>query len=115
MPLRDQRVLCALLNSYVANFLVRQRIGTHLSTAIVERLPVPRPGQASIAYVELARLSSRLEADPDDGDAAARVQARAARLYGLSADELSHVLDTFPLVPAERREAVLSAWRAGGE
>ena len=50
MPTKDQRVLCALLNSYIANFLVRQRIGTHLSAAIVERLPVPRPDRGSIAY-----------------------------------------------------------------
>jgi methylase of polypeptide subunit release factors len=112
MPATDQRVLCALLNSYVANFLVRQRIGTHLSAAIVERLPVPRPARGSIAYADLERLTCRLEADPDNVDAAARAQARAAALYGLTEDELSHVLDTFPLVPADRRAAVLSAWRA---
>ncbi len=112
MPTKDQRVLCALLNSYIANFLVRQRIGTHLSAAIVERLPVPRPDRGSIAYTDLERLACRLEANPDDDQAAASAQARAAALYGLAADELSHVLDTFPLVPASRRAAVLSAWQA---
>ena len=112
LPIKDQRVLCALLNSYIANFLVRQRIGTHLSTAIVERLPVPQPERGSNAYEELARLSVRLEADPEDVDAAAALHARAAQLYGLDADELSHVLDTFPLVPSQRRVAVLAAWRA---
>ena len=112
MPTKDQRVLCALLNSYIANFLVRQRIGTHLSAAIVERLPVPRPDRGSIAYADLERLACRLEADRDDDQAAASAQARAAALYGLTEDELSHVLDTFPLVPANRRAAVLSAWRA---
>ena len=109
-PIKDQRVLCALLNSYVANFLVRQRIGTHLSTAIVEQLPVPRPERGSIAYEDLARLSTHLEMDPEDRDAAAATHARAARLYGLDTDELCHVLDTFPLVPRDRRAAVLSAW-----
>jgi hypothetical protein len=112
MPVKDQRVLCALLNSYVANFLVRQRIGTHLSTAIVERLPVPRPERESTDYEELATLSRRLEAHPDDGDASAAAQARVARLYSLSATELAHVLETFPLVPPERRAAALVAWRA---
>lgn len=109
-PIKDQRVLCALLNSYVANFLVRQRIGTHLSTAIVEQLPVPRPERGSMAYEDLARLSTHLEMDPEDRDAAAATHARAARLYGLDTDELCHVLDTFPLVPRDRRAAVLSAW-----
>lgn len=37
----ERLFLCAVLNSYVANYLVRQRIGTHLSAAIVERIPVP--------------------------------------------------------------------------
>jgi hypothetical protein len=111
MPIADQRVLCVLLNSYVANFLVRQRIGTHLSTTIVERLPVPRPERESMVYEELASLCRRLEVNPDDGDAAAAAQARAARLYALSADELSHVLETFPLVRSDRRAAVFAAWR----
>ncbi|MGH9329792.1 MAG: hypothetical protein ACRD09_05060, partial [Vicinamibacterales bacterium] len=114
MGTADQQVLCALLNSYVTNFLVRQRIGTHLSAAIIERLPVPRPERGSIPYAELRKLSSRLAADPRNAEAAARVQARAAAVYSLSEDELSHVLDTFPLVPAERRAAVLTAWRALG-
>jgi N-6 DNA Methylase len=112
MATADQQVLCALLNSYVANFLVRQRIGTHLSAAIIERLPVPRPERGSIPYEDLRNLSCRLASDPANVDAAARVQARAAAVYGLSKDELAHVLETFPLVPADRRAAVLTAWRA---
>src|SRR5207245_1641470 len=30
-----QRVLCALLNSYVANYLIRMRVSTHVTTAIL--------------------------------------------------------------------------------
>jgi hypothetical protein len=63
-----------------------------------------------MAYEDLARLSTHLEMDPEDRDAAAASHARAARLYGLDTDELCHVLDTFPLVPRDRRAAVLSAW-----
>ena len=43
MPLDDQVVLCCLLNSFVANYLVRLWVTTHLGTTTVERLPVPRP------------------------------------------------------------------------
>ena len=32
-----------MLNSYVANYLVRQVMTTHLGSATVERLRVPRP------------------------------------------------------------------------
>ena len=43
MPVDDQVVLCCLLNSFVANYLVRLWVTTHLGTTTVERLPVPRP------------------------------------------------------------------------
>jgi len=43
MNIDDQVVLCCLLNSFVANYLVRLWVTTHLGTATVERLPVPRP------------------------------------------------------------------------
>jgi hypothetical protein len=111
MSAADQHVLCALLNSYVANFLVRQRIGTHLSAVIVERLPVPRPERGSILYEELRALASKLAIARADVTAAARLQARAAQAYDLSEEELLHVLDTFPLVPIAARDGVMAAWR----
>ena len=42
LPRTDQWMLCALLNSYVANFLVRLRVTSHVSLSIVQALPVPR-------------------------------------------------------------------------
>jgi hypothetical protein len=36
-----------------------------------------------------------------------RLQALAARAYKLSAEEFSHVLGTFPLVPERERAAAL--------
>ena len=44
-----QQFLCGILNSYVANYLVRMRVGTHVSAAIVARLPVPRPDRRGSA------------------------------------------------------------------
>ena len=41
LPLPSQRVLCALLNSYVANYLIRLRVNTHVTVSLVSRLPVP--------------------------------------------------------------------------
>jgi hypothetical protein len=111
LALDDQHVLCALLNSYVVNYLARQRIGTHLSAAIVERLPVPRPARGSLAHADLAQLAARLARRPDDAETAARLHARVASLYELDEAELTRILATFPLVPAEAREAALAAWR----
>ena len=37
-----QVFLCGVLNSYVANYLIRMRSRTHVTATIVSRLPVPR-------------------------------------------------------------------------
>ena len=42
LPLPSQHFLCGLFNSLVVNYLVRLRVTTHVTTTIVERLPVPR-------------------------------------------------------------------------
>ena len=44
-PLDDesQWYLCGMLNSFVANYLVRLRVSTHVSSGIIDRLPVPVP------------------------------------------------------------------------
>lgn len=54
----DQWCLLGLLNSLVANFLVRLQVTTHVTTTMMSRLPVPKPPTA-IAD-ELAALSRRL-------------------------------------------------------
>ena len=59
LPLDEQRVLCALLNSFVANFLVRLRVNTHVTVALITRLPLPlvRRGHAGFEHLErLARM-----------------------------------------------------------
>jgi len=40
----------------------------------------------------------------------ARLQAAAARLYGLDAEAFAHVLSTFPLVDEDVREASMDAF-----
>src|SRR4029079_3919391 len=41
LTLAEQQVLCALLNSFVANYLVRLRVTTHVTVALVSKLFVP--------------------------------------------------------------------------
>ena len=53
----EQAFLCGVFNSFVANFLVRLRVGTHVTTSIIARLPVPRPPRDSAAFREIAALS----------------------------------------------------------
>jgi N-6 DNA Methylase/Eco57I restriction-modification methylase len=101
-----QQFLCGILNSYVADYLVRMRVGTHVSAAIVARLPVPRPDRRDPLFVVVAD-AARLLAAGWNGGTFARLNAAAARLYGLTVPEFSHVVATFPLAdPHERALAV---------
>ena len=107
----DAWCLVGLLNSLMANYLVRLQMSTHVTAALMARLPVPRPKPGSSDAREMAALSERLSRTTLEGDvdAYARLNALAARLYGLSADEYRHIVSTFPLLPEEVRSAMLSA------
>jgi hypothetical protein len=106
LPGRAHHFLCGLFNSFVVNYLVRLRVTTHVTTATIERLPIPTELSASGAFAEISALARLLARRRDDA-AFARLNARVARLYQLSAAEFDHILDTFPLIPiAQRREAL---------
>ena len=103
-----QHFLCGLFNSFVVNYLVRLRVTTHVTTTIVERLPIPTLDEAAHA-AEIVRIAEmlgrvRLKADPTDF---ARLNALVAELYQLDGREFAHILATFPLVPLAERDAAL--------
>ena len=114
LAMDDQLVLCALFNSYPANFLVRLRVSTHVSLAVMNALPVPRPHAGTRVYAGLLRCARVLAADPAHLSAAADMHALAARAYGLTNEEFAHVLSSFPRVPAEERQHALKSpmWTA---
>ncbi|HEX5107219.1 MAG TPA: N-6 DNA methylase [Vicinamibacterales bacterium] len=106
----EQHVLCALLNSFVANYLIRLRVNTHVTATLMARLPVPflratdpRFAQLSSLARALARAGLRVDEMPEYTE----LQAVIAQLYRVSAAEFEHVLSTFPLVnEALRMEAL---------
>jgi hypothetical protein len=107
----DQHFLCGLFNSFVVNYLVRSRVTTHVTTAVLAQLAIPTRDQAPGAHRQIAALS-RLLARKRDPIALARLQARVAEVYQLSTAEFEHVLSTFPLVPEEERRAALRIFAA---
>jgi hypothetical protein len=104
-PLGEEGQYCllALLNSLVANYLVRLQVTTHVTCALMTRLPVPRPHSKSAEFTELAALARSLAQTGVAGHEAtyARLNAVAARLYGLTRHQYEHILSTFPLLPTE--------------
>lgn len=105
-------VLLGLLNSLVANYLVRLRVSTHVTTAIAHALPVPRPARDSRAFRALVVCGERLMETGIAGDpeSYATLNALAASLYGLDEGEFAHVVRTYPLIEEAVRNACLAAF-----
>jgi hypothetical protein len=116
MDVRRQHMLCALLNSFVIDFVARLLAGGHLTTALVESLPAPR-WQGRRADRQIARLAARAARGITSSDSAeaiasrGRLQAMAAHCFDLDAVELQTVLDAFPLVSDEEKAATWEAFR----
>jgi hypothetical protein len=109
-----QVFLCGILNSYVANYLIRMRVSTHVTASIVSRLPVPRPARSDPRFAGVVRAARAL-ASEDDADQLAGLNAAVASLYGLTTGDFEHVVGTFPLIPlAERSLALRRFARDGG-
>jgi hypothetical protein len=109
LPSRHQHFLCGLFNSFVVNYLVRLRVTTHVTTATVEQLPIPTTEASPAAARDIAVLA-RLLAHRPNAAAFARLNARVAELYQLSAAEFELILETFPLIAAQERARALRAF-----
>jgi hypothetical protein len=108
---RDEQVhwyLCGIFNSFVANYLIRLRGGTHVPASVIHQLPVPYPARESTPFTTLAKLS---RSAVEDASVRPEIQARAAVAYGLDEDDLVYVLATFPLVLEQERRAALHEFR----
>ncbi len=112
-PLDEESQWCllGLLNSLTANYLVRLRVMTHVTTALMSRLPVPRPATGSMRFEALVGLSRQLSLTgiSESEDDYARLNAIAAELYGLTSDQFEYLLGTFPLIATDVRERCLTA------
>lgn len=114
LPLDVQHVLCALLNSFVANYLIRLRVNTHVTVALVSRLPMPLVDPRHPAFATLAGLSRALgrgAAPVEQMPEYAEAQALCAMLYGISESAFEHILTTFPLIPAAVKARTLEIFR----
>lgn len=109
VSLRVQLYLCGVMNSLVADWFVRLYLGSHVTTGLVARLPVPRPPVTSPHRRAIVTLTHALMRQPADEGAAAELQARAAILYGVTAEQLAAVADTFARLPPTLRTGMLAA------
>ncbi|MHC5734356.1 Eco57I restriction-modification methylase domain-containing protein [Nostoc sp.] len=126
--------ICSLLNSFTCDFIIRQKVTSHCNMFYVYQLPVPRLTKndrnfndivqraaklicTTPEFDELAQevgLGSHQQGVTDETERAklcAELDGMVAHLYGLTEDEFSYILTTFPIVNATVKEAALSAYR----
>jgi hypothetical protein len=111
MPSDRQHLLCALMNSYVLNAVVRLLMGNHLTTSLVEHLPAPRP-RGTRRERRIAALARRISRGRGRSAHHALLQSEVAHLYGLDEAAFKRVLETFPLVPSSDRVAAFETFQA---
>jgi hypothetical protein len=116
LPLSHQRVLCALLNSFVANYLIRLRVNTHVTASLLSRLPVPVIDSSHPAFDRLDLLTQALATTRavERSEDYVELQSLVAQLYGLSAEDFEHVLSTFPLIAESTRKACFERFTLNG-
>jgi hypothetical protein len=106
-----QHFVCGMFNSFVANYLVRLRVTTHVTVSIIERLPLPMPPRSSREFRVIASNAALLAAGGGGLAEQVELQTAAAHLYGLDHDAFAHILSTFPLVDDGLRQASLAGMR----
>jgi len=139
----EQAFLCGLLNSFVVDWTIRQKVTTTLNYFYVYQLPIPRLTRESNAFGLISKrvgrltctdshfddLAESLKLSPPDHragvtDPAARAKLRAeidamvAHLYRLTEGEFAHILSTFSIVKEETKQAALAEFiriRESGE
>lgn len=132
---REQAYLCALLNSFVVDFVIKQRVTNNLNFFFLYQLPIPRLTEQDKEFAPIVERAAKLICttpefddlarevglgDHSHGvtDEAGRAQLRAeldgmiAHLYGLTEEEFAYILTTFPLVADSVKAAALVAYRA---
>ena len=126
--------MSAVMNSYIVDWSLRQRITTNLTFFFLYQLPFPRLTSSDPQFHPIVARAARLICTTPEFDdlarsaglrghqdgatiPAERAKLRAeldgliAHLYGLSEEEFAHILNTFPLVPEGVRLAARNAYR----
>jgi len=107
-----------MLNSLIANWFVRLYMGTHVTSALMARLPVPHPRALPdpMLVSRIARLATTLRHIPTEAleahDAYVALQVLAARAYALSVPQMTQVLEATPRLPRALRTAILDGLEA---
>jgi hypothetical protein len=126
--------VAALLNSFIADCFLRQRVSQNINMFFLYQLPIPRLTEKDPAFRPIVERAARLICTTPEFDDLAkeagigshkqgvsnqveRARLRAeldgliAHLYGLTEEEFAYILTTFPLVTDPVKIAAQNAYR----
>jgi len=107
LALPAQLYLCGMFNSLMADWFVRRYLGGHVTTGLIANLPVPMVSATDPLRRRVVRLAATLMRARDDERALGELQAVAATLYGLGAEERAIVAADFPRLSPNVRARLL--------
>jgi len=133
---QNKLLLASFLNSYVFDFQVRQKTSTSISMHIFYQLHIPRIAEDNKWYKPIMAKSAKLICTTADFsalweevmhtqwstdivaiDKEERAELRAeldgiiAHIYGLTEEEFTYILSTFPIVPVTQKQAALACYK----
>jgi hypothetical protein len=123
--------ITSVFDSFLADWLMRQKITNHCNFFYMEQIPVPRLTEGDSCFAEIVERAAKLICTaPEFDDLAKEVGIRShkngvtdpvkrqklraeldaliAHLYGLTETEFRHILTTFPLVDESVKTATLN-------
>lgn len=125
--------VCGVLNGFVVDWIIRQKITSHLNMFYIYQVPMPRQETSKLGFLIVERAARLICTRPEFDDLAregglrdhrdgatkpaerARLRAEldglVAHLYGLTDAEFQHILGTFPLVSEPVKVAAYNAYR----
>lgn len=122
--------LCGVINSFVADYFIRQKVSANVNMFYFLETPVPRIS-SGLQFEEIAKKTAQLVATTPEFDrlkketgvphgltnesdrliARAQLDVAVAKLYGINKEDLAYILDKFPNVDQKQKDAVLREYQ----
>ena len=132
----DLLYITSFINSYVLDYYIRQIVSQNINMFYIYQLPVPRIKSTEKWYKYIMERAAKLicsieefanlwkavmkkdwnekvavVSDDERNKLRAEIDSIIAHLYGLSEEEFSHILTTFPLVTDLQKQATIDAYK----
>jgi hypothetical protein len=137
MDIKNLLICVSFFNSFVVDWLLRQKVTTNINMFYIYQLPIPRLSEKDPLFKPIVERAAALICTTPEFDdlkqalksngydispvetrliaslpsqIRAELDAMIAHLYGLNAAEFAHILATFPIVKTEVKAAALAAF-----